>query len=198
LSVGPDRLLYVAVPAADQSTSKRSPYDGALLRFTIDGQAAGSTRTISPVLSEGVARPGPLAWDAAKRLWISDVNDLRDAAFHVLDITALRGLSPAVPLRIPSPVSLSDTRIGGLAFVAGGPTSTAYVVGGTPGLLRAMQASSSGLPSLRSLPVVVSTGSVDLTTLAAGVGGELLLAGRESGASTQASAIFRVKVTTER
>jgi hypothetical protein len=180
LSVGPDRLLYVAVPAADTTASARSPYDGTLLRYTIDGRAAGDSRTISPVLSEGVARPGPLGWDGQRRLWLPENADRssRDTGFLLIAPLPDSGNARNAQQTLGS-VVLGSTPVSGVAFNPSDATTTAFLIAGTPGALYRLDLNSSNTASLTDL-YVFGSDAMNLTALARGSSGELFIAGSES------------------
>ena len=67
ISVGPDRHIYVAMPAAAGAASRERLYDGYVLRYSRDGSAAGDARTGSPVLAQGSAPQASLVWDSNAR-----------------------------------------------------------------------------------------------------------------------------------
>jgi hypothetical protein len=71
IAFGPDRHLYVAMPATSaDSTLRAGPYDGLVLRFNEDGTVPRGARGSSPVFGRGYRRPTSL--DAGpSRLWIA-------------------------------------------------------------------------------------------------------------------------------
>ena len=95
LSVGPDRRLYLAMPAAPGAAPGQRPYDAQVLRFTRDGGAAGDARSGSPVLARGTARPASLLWDSGSRLLITS----DDTQQPMLGVVAL-GDAPTTTLAL--------------------------------------------------------------------------------------------------
>jgi hypothetical protein len=63
-----EQRIYVSMPApnADDATL----YDGRILRFNIDGSAAGVGASALPIVSEGFSIPRALRWDGAA-LWLA-------------------------------------------------------------------------------------------------------------------------------
>ena len=183
LSVGVDRLLYLAIPRVDD-VARRSPYSGMLLRFTTEGSAAGNATGTSPVLAHGAARPGPMAWDVAQRLWLTENEpDTRAGGLQLMASGAPSNTWPrTLTRRVPSAL-VGGGQVNGLAFVSGGNPPSAYLIGGVPGVLYRLLLRSVENPSLVESRAVLG-GSMDLTALAHGSNGELFVAGAtESGGS---------------
>jgi hypothetical protein len=90
LAVTSDQRLYLAMPGR-ASARGRDPYEGVVLAFTTDGQAAGTTAG-SPVLSVGTARPGAIAADG-KQLLIGAIDLPLAAASRLLTIDAAKGVT---------------------------------------------------------------------------------------------------------
>jgi hypothetical protein len=83
ISVGPDGLIYLALPRDNSET-------GIVMRYAQDGSAAGSGTIGSPALAHGPAAPTQMLWDATT-LWIGASSKSGD-----------RGLSGMAPLDTPS------------------------------------------------------------------------------------------------
>jgi aldose sugar dehydrogenase len=73
IRVGPDRILYAAFQANDQSTAESSAsYAGKILRINEDGTTPRDNPGSTPVISSGNAVTGGLAWQPATgRLWLA-------------------------------------------------------------------------------------------------------------------------------
>jgi aldose sugar dehydrogenase len=73
IRVGPDRVVYVAFQANDQSTAESSAsYAGKILRINDDGTTPRDNQGSTPVISSGNAVTGGLAWQpATNRLWLT-------------------------------------------------------------------------------------------------------------------------------
>lgn len=187
-AIGGDGLLYLAIPQTDEGR-RADAYDGMLLRFTSEGHAAGNDAGTSPVLSQGVARPGALSWDARRRLWLleREEDSQRTSAF-----LAPSGAADTWPRRLNQVVwsSLRPTQVSGLTFVNEFDPPRAFLTAGVPGaLLDVDTALDSGTLSDPRV-VLGGTSGFDVTAAAAGEPGRLFVAG-----STGAGNTFVIRVT---
>ncbi len=82
LSVGDGNDLYVALPAADTTSTNSA---GVILRFDSQGAAKGQSRLASPVLAESSPRPAKLAWDDG-RLWLAGLETATSPALGQLSM----------------------------------------------------------------------------------------------------------------
>jgi hypothetical protein len=189
LSVGADRLLYLAIPRVDDG-APRSPYGGMLLRFTTEGSAAGNASGTSPVLASGAARPGPMAWDGAQRLWLSE-NELgiRESGLQLVSSgTRSNNGTRGQSRRIPSAL-VGGGQLSGLAFASGSETPSAYLIAGLPGVIYRVLLRSEDNPTVVESRAVLG-GSMDFTALARGSRGELFVAAIDG---SEGSLIARVQ-----
>ena len=99
LSIGPDRQLYVATPAASGPLDVDTAYDGLVLRFTRDGAAAGNAGAGSPILAFGSVAPTSLVW-ADSRLVMSSNGSSGEPTLVVVPVTFVPGAWPARATRI--------------------------------------------------------------------------------------------------
>jgi hypothetical protein len=175
LSVGADRLLYLAIPRVDDG-ARRSPYAGMLLRFTTEGSAAGNATGTSPVLAYGAARPGPMAWDAAQRLWLTENEPgSRTSGLQLMTAEVSDVWPRALTHHFPSAL-VTGGQVSGISFIASGDTPSAYLIAGSPGVLYRLLLRSVEDPSVLESRAVLGV-SMNITALARGASGALYVAG---------------------
>jgi len=180
ISIGPDRRIYLAIPAAD-SRAGAGPYDGAVLRLTREGAAAGYERARSPILAIGSSRPASLAW-------------LDDAHLLLASAAAAASQLSLVPVQItdtfaPASVAVQGVQrpplTGGITQVATLPGQTAgsgetrvVLLGTAPPALYVARMTTGPAPAVVGIDYV-SLGGLAPTTLAVQPNGDLLIAARQ-------------------
>jgi glucose/arabinose dehydrogenase len=112
--VAADHLVYVTLPASDQSTAESyRSYEGKLLRINQDGTTPAANQPPSPVVATGQAVVGGFDWNPATgRLWLAG-RDWQSRDF-VLDFL----LGPRAAATFESPVDPSGAAFYGQRRIA--------------------------------------------------------------------------------
>jgi len=181
LSIGPDRLLYVAVPSGDGTPSANGPYDGLVLRLTPDGAAAGSERTASPVFARGTARPTSFAWTGSSYLLLASSELPGTSTLGAIPdvLRAAEWPSPIAPVQSPG-IELLSAGIKRLATAPradGSQRTTLFLLGTNPPALYEAEVDTGTSVQLLSISPIPLGSLVPMTfALAAGNGDPLVVA----------------------
>jgi hypothetical protein len=172
VSVGPDLLLYIAIPSSDRQSNAGGPYEGLVLRLTRDGRAAGQERLASPVFSTGRARPAAFAWLDREHLLLGASD-----GFGVVRVGAAQGGWPVSMATLPlSSINGPET----LETVARGADAAAslFVLGSAPRLLYVARVITGERTEIRSMDPI-PLGRFVPGALAVGGNGDPMVAGSD-------------------
>jgi hypothetical protein len=192
ITIGPDRRLYIALPASGEGGSGTGPYDGLVLRLTTDGRAAGRAQMASPILAAGNAEPAALTWVNGTRLLLGAVGGSPVPLDIVRTEESGRWPTPATPL------TSSDGGIAGTlkqvaVFPAGAASSheeALFILGGNPDALYYARLAVDE-PRILSIEPV-SLGHVRPTALTVDARGDAILA-VERGEQAAATSLLRLR-----
>jgi hypothetical protein len=109
IAFGPDRYLYVAMPAPSANTigMRTGPYDGFVLRFNEDGTVPHDARGGSPIFGHGYDTPTDMIVGPA-RLWIAGTGVFGGGLAWV-DVARERREWPRVPEALRMKTTLGPT-----------------------------------------------------------------------------------------
>ena len=192
ITIGPDRRLYVALPASGESGSDAGPYDGLVLRLTADGRAAGRAQMASPILAAGNAEPGALTWVNGTRLLLGAVDGSPVPLGIVRTEESGRWPAPAAPLT-SSDGGMAGTLKQVAVFPAGAARSreeALFMLGGNPDALYYARLAVDE-PRILSIEPV-SLGHVRPTALAVDARGDAILAVEREGQGA-ATSLLRLR-----
>ncbi|HLG59060.1 MAG TPA: PQQ-dependent sugar dehydrogenase [Vicinamibacterales bacterium] len=134
LAVDGDGLLYVALPAGEETAPDRrdqAPFGGVVLRVDRDGLTPPANPRTSPIISNGYAQPSTLAFDVVNgRVWLGGQFDAGSlvTSLSVLPRGTDRWTLRSAAVATPSFKSRDQTSGPVLAFVPMGPASLAMLV----------------------------------------------------------------------
>ena len=180
VSVGPDRRIYVAIPASDQP-STNGPYDGLVLRLTPDGAAAGYERLSSPILALGHRSPSSFGWMDGAHLLVASSSVTNQSPLAIVPLQ-IDGAWPApiVPLALPLGFAAGVKRVAAGLPPGPGAESTLFLLAVNPSVLYVARVATDthvGVMSLEPIPL----GSVTPTAFTVAANGDVILAARDDG-----------------
>lgn len=169
LTIGSDRHLYLALPAAP-GRRPRDPYAGMLLRFSTDGRAAGVGA--SPVVALAGAEPAPMVWVGDTLLMLGG----GASGPALLHLPIRREGARAVSAGTATAVTLHARPVADLAAgsTAAGATAVALIAG-VPRALHTGRVTSGSTPRVDGLRPLVWPG-VDPQAVAYTADGDIVVA----------------------